>query len=203
MEQQPHPLKMLRRAMLAGVLILAVGCSQPVRNQGMTNQVPTDVRGPVSTGHLGSKELENTTDAMLESIVSRLDDLRRDEDGRTVIVMDRIENKSHLPTTDTEIFLAQLRRKLNQSGARYQIMFVENPRLAAGVRNRVLEDALKDDYDTPGLRPHYALTGKLYAIDEAGARYWEMFFELMDIDPASRYRNVIVWEDSRGYRFAR
>src|SRR5690606_26980972 len=120
------------------------------------------------------QELENTTDAMLESIVSSLEDLPRDEQGRTVVVMDRLVNKSPYPQEDFEIFLAQLRRKLNQSGARYQILFVEDPDVAAGVRERVLEEPLKDDYETPGLRPHLALTGDVYALDRPGERYWEV-----------------------------
>jgi hypothetical protein len=174
-----------------------------VRDRGRTNEVPGDVRGPVEHGHLGSKELDNTTDTMLESIVASLDDLKRGPDGRTIIVLDRIENKSALATQDTEIFLAQLRRKLNTSGVKYEIVFVENPRDAAGVRERVLEEPLKDDYGTPGARPNYALRGQLYAIEETGARYWEMFFQLLDLDPDSPIRNEIRWENSAGYRFAR
>ena len=71
------------------------------------------------------------------------------------------------------------------------------------MRERVLEEPLKDDYDTPGARPNYALGGKVYAMEEAGARYWEVFFQLLDLDPNSPIRNEIRWEDSAGYRFAR
>jgi len=185
------------------MLMTSTGCSTTVQDQSRTNQVRPDVRGPVEHGRLGSKELDNTTDVMLESIVDSLDDLQRNEDGQTVIIMDQMTNRSFIPTDDMEIFIAQLRRKLNQSGATYQIVFVENPDRAESVRNRVLEEGLKDDYETPGLRPNYALTGNLYAIEEAGARYWEIFFELLDLDPNAKYRNEIRWENSVGYRFAR
>lgn len=182
---------------------LLQSCNEPIRDQGRTNQVRTDSRGPVEHGKLGSKELENTTDVMLESIVESLDDLKKDETGNTVIVMDQIINRSPLPTDDMEIFLAQLRRKLNNSGVKYQIVFVEQPGRASAVRGRVLEDGLKNDYEEPGMRPHYALTGDVYAIEETGARYWEIFFKLLDLDPNARYRNEIRWENSAGYRFAR
>lgn len=196
-------------ASLWGVLLsvamgTVIGCaSPPVENRGRTNQIPTDSRGPVSHGQLGSKELENTTDVMLESIVSSLEDLERDEYGNTVIVVGDFVNRSYVPTYDMEIFLAQLRRKLNQSGAAYQLVFVERPDRAEAVRSRVLEEGLKDDYETPGTRPQYALTGEVYAIEESGARYWEVFFKLLDLDPNARYRNEIRWENSAGYRFAR
>ncbi|NOG54127.1 MAG: hypothetical protein HND57_07325 [Planctomycetes bacterium] len=191
--------------LLLSVLLVGVtGCATPpVENRGRTNQVPPDSRGPVSHGQLGSKELDNTTDVMLESIVSSLEDLERDEYGNTVVVVSDFVNRSYLPTYDMEIFLAQLRRKLNQSGASYQLVFVERPDRAEAVRDRVLEDGLKDDYDTPGMRPNYALTGEVYAIEEAGARYWEVFFKLLDLNPNARYRNEIRWENSAGYRFAR
>ncbi len=180
-----------------------IGCSSAKVDHGRTNQVPQDVRGPVEHGQLGSKELDNTTDVMLTSIVASIDHLRRGEDGRSIIVLDHMVNKTHRPTQDLDIFLAQLRRKLNTSGIKYQIVFVENPRDADAMRNRVLEDSLKDDYDTPGLRPHYALTGDVYSIDERGGRYWELFFRLTDLDPNNPIRNEIRWENSAGFRFAR
>jgi len=184
--------------------LAVIGCSASgPRDRGRTNQVPPDVRGPVEHGQLGSKELDNTTDKMLESIVASIDDLKRGPDGRSVIVLDRMTNKSYLPAQDTEIFLKQLRRKLNQSGAKYDIVFVENPRDAAAVRDRVLEEPLKEDYQTPGVRPNYALKGELYSIEESGARYWEMFFQLLDLDPTKLIRNEIRWENSAAYRFAR
>lgn len=180
------------------------GCaSGPPENQGMTNQVPTDVRGPVSSGNLGSKELQNTTDEMLASITASMDELERDADGETIVVMDRIVNRSPVPTYDMEIFLADLRAKLNQSGARHQIRFVEQPERAAAVRGRVLEEPLQDDYGIPGMRPHYALTGDVYAIEEAGSRYWQVFFRMLDLNPNAKIRNEIVWENSSAYRFAR
>ncbi len=190
--------------LICAATIVVAGCSTPPpSNQGTTNQVPTDVRGPNPDGRLGSKELENTTDEMLASIVSRLGELHTDENGWTVIVADRLDNRSAYPEQEFDIFMAQLRVKLNNSGARYQIRFVENPRQMEAVRDRVLEDDLKDDYETPGLRPHYVLHGNAYAMDEGASRYWEVFFQLTDLDPNSPYRNMIVWEDSSGYRFAR
>ena len=189
----------------AGVSVLVTtGCaSSPPSNRGTTNEVPTDVRGPVSSGQLGSKELQNTTDVMLASITSSLDELERDADGETIVVMDRITNRSAMPTYDMEIFLADLRAKLNQSGARHQVRFVEQPDRAEAVRGRVLEEPLQDDYGMPGLRPHYALTGDVYAIEEAGSRYWQVFFRMLDLNPNAKIRNEIVWENSSAYRFAR
>ncbi len=184
--------------------LTVIGCSSPARvDQGKTNRIPTDSRGPVDHGQLGSKELENTTDMMLESIVASIDNLKRGPDGRTIIIVDRIINKSMIPTQDTEIFLMQLRRKLNNSGIKHDIVFVANPNAAAAARDRVLEEPLKYDYEIPGARPNYALTGKLYALEETGARYWEMFFSLLDLDPDNIIRNEIRWENSAAYRFAR
>ncbi len=197
-------MKTLTRTAVIGVSFLAViSCTQSVVDHGSTNQVPADVRGPANHGQLGSKELDNTTDVMLESIVSSVDDLRFGDDGRTIITMDRITNRSPLPTEDMEIFLAQLRRKLNTSGIKHRIVFVENPHRAEEARRRVLEEPLIDDYQTPGLRPHYVLGGDIYAIEESASRYWEVFFKLVDLDPNNPIRNEIRWENSSGYRFAR
>ncbi|MFG0329540.1 MAG: hypothetical protein ACF8PN_06515 [Phycisphaerales bacterium] len=170
----------------------------------MTDEIPSDVRGPaIGSGRLSSKELVNTTDVMVESIVASLDDLRRDDTGRTVIVMDRLVNRTSDPSEEFDIFIARLRAALNQSGAKYQLTFVEDPRTAEGVRNRVLEDPLKDDYETPGLRPYYALTGQVFSMNRARENYYEIFFQLLDLDPEAPIRNEIRWENSTGYRFAR
>lgn len=186
------------------LIALPSGCQQPVSNRGPTNQVPDDVRGPVSSGQLGPKELQNTTDQMMTSIIDRLGELKRGPDGRTIIVVNyRVTNRSNVSTYDLEIFPAKLRVALANSGARHEIAFVETPDRAEVVRNNTLEEELKDDYETPGLRPNYALTADIYAIEEAGARYWEMFFKLLDLDPGNPIRNEIKWENSSAYRFAR
>jgi len=203
-------MKPYHRLFIAPTLIFfalfIIGCAinaRPTQDYGRTNQVPVDERGPISSGQLGPKELENTTDKMLESIVASIDDLKRGPDGRAIIVLGRIINKTNLPTQNTDIFLMQLRSKLNQSGAKYDIVFVEDPHAAAATRERVLEEPLKNDYNTPGARPNYVLNGSLYALENAGSRYWEMFFKLMDLDPNNPIRNEIRWENSSAYRFAR
>lgn len=180
------------------------GCQQPVYNQGTTNQVPTDVRGPASSGQLGPKELQDTTDQMMTSIIDRLGELKKGPDGRTIIVVNyKVTNRSTVSTYDMEIFPAKLRVALANSGSRHDIAFVETPDRAAIVRDNTLEEGLKGDYSIPGARPNYALYVDLYAIEEPAGRYWEMFFKLLDYDPNNPVRNEIKWENSSSYRFAR
>lgn len=200
----PIPLApgVIGRGLAVIALCAAAGCQTGVEDRSTTNQIPPDVRGS-SHGQLGSKELLTTTDAMVESIVASLDDLKRDETGRTVIVMDRLVNKSAYPNEDFEIFIARLRSNLQQSGAKYQLTFVEDPNRSAAVRGRVLEEGLKDDYEVPGLRPHYALTGDVYAMERPDERYWMVDFRLLDLDPDARIRNELRWEDSVDFRFVR
>lgn len=191
---------------MAGLMALGggVGCeSAPQSNRGSTNEIPRDVRGPVNHGHLGGSEVEDTTDRMLADIVASMDELDRTAEGETIIVLDRMENRTAYPAEDFDLFLYQLRRKLNQSGARYSITFVEDPQAAEGVRNRVLEEPLKDDYMSPGMRPHYALRGMVWALEEDRARYWDVSFSLLSLDPYAPVRNAIAWESATNYRFAR
>jgi len=212
MSHRPPSHRVTRPAAPVGILALLVlllglpACettNPPVANRGEQSAIPVDSRGPNRTGALGPKELESTTDEMLASIVASLGELDRNAYGETIVVLDRLANRTAYPEQDFEIFLASLRRELNQSGARYQIRFVEDPTRAEGIRNRVLEEPLKDDYDTPGVRPHYALYGDVYTMLDDHSVYWMVDFRLIDLNPDARIRNEIVWENASSYRFLR
>lgn len=164
------------------MMALGVGCDTTPRNQGAGKSYRIESRLPDEGNRLGSADLVVATEQMAAAIAG-VPQIRGDE-GRTIIVMDRIENKTSMPTADFEIFLARVRVLLNKSGMKRNIAFVENRNIAEGVKIR------EGIGETSRTRPRYVLKGIFYDLPRGSSNYHLLTYQLMDIE-----NDILVWED--------
>ncbi|MCA9292660.1 MAG: hypothetical protein KDA20_02470 [Phycisphaerales bacterium] len=164
-------------------------CETTPPDYGRTTTRPVDQRVSSEQG-LASKDLVSATDNMTQSIASMPE--FRDAPYRVQIVMDQVQNRTHMPARDFDIYLARIRANLNQSGARYNIGFVENRASLEAVRAR--EGAPQVDYQT---KADYTLKGVFYDLPNRGSDYYLLTFQIVDL-----HDGQIVWEGSYEVKFA-
>lgn len=168
---------------LATAMLFVTGCSE---NQGIAKNQRIESRAEDQTRLLGSDNLVEATDAAVQQIAA-LPDLVKDESGRTIIVLDKVENRTRDQSTDFQIHLARIRALLNQSGAKKQLAFVETRSKAESIRQREgIPDAA-----TSRTRPRYALTATFSDLPRRGGVYYLLAFQLVDLT-----NDIIAWEGS-------
>lgn len=165
--------------------MVMIGCSP--QNRGTPGEYRVESRTDRERG-LGSADVTVATDQMTASIANE-PRVRKVDGQPTIIVMDRIENRTSMPSQDYQLFLARIRASLNQSGARDALQFVETRYRADAIKER--EGLPPGQHGTTRTVPEYALTGAFYDLPRGGTNYYLLTFQLVDL------RNeMVVWENS-------
>ena len=182
-----------RLVTLLSAAVISMGglaaCETTTPDFGRTTTRPADQRVSSERG-LASKDLVSATDDMTQSIASMPE--FRDAPYRVQIVMDRVQNRTSMPARDFDIYLARIRANLNQSGARYNIGFVENRSSLEAVRAR--EGAPAIDYQT---KADDTLKGVFYDLPNRGSEYYLLTFQIVNL-----HDGQIMWEGSYEVKFA-
>lgn len=173
----------LLAASLVGLAL--IGCDTTPRNEGAAKSYRIESRLPSEGPQLGSADLVVASEQAVASIadVSEI----RDEEGPTVVVMDRIENETSDPSADFQIYLARIRALLNESGAQRDLAFVADRSRASSIRAR---EGLSSEEPTR-VRPKYALTGIFYDMPRGQTNYNLLTFQLIDLTS-----ELVIWENS-------
>ena len=172
-------------ALTLGLVGLSLtGCSAP-QNRGAAKSYRIESRMPDEGGRPGSADLVVATEQAVEGIAS-VESIRQNE-NKTVVVLDRVENRTSDPSAQFQIYLARIRALLNQSGAKKDISFVENRDKAAAIKAR--EGVERERTDR--LDPKYALSGTFYDLPRGGTNYYLLTFQLVDLR-----NDIIEWEGS-------
>lgn len=172
--------------LIGGVLL---GCAP--KNEGVKREERIERR--VGEGaQLGSADLAAATDKMIASI-ARVPEIR-DRENKTVIVLDRVENRTSMPAEQYQIFLARLRAMMNQSGLRQDIVFIENRDKAERIKRA--EDYPTDE--SARTMPSHAISATFYDMPRGPSNYYLLTFQLFDLS-----NDQIVWEDSYEVKLTR
>ncbi len=169
--------------LLASSFVFILGCET---NQGTAKRQRVESREGDKSWRLSSDNLVESTDAAVAGIAG-LSNLVRGEDGRAVIVLDRVENRTTDQSTDFQIHLARIRAMLNQSGAKENLVFIETRYKAEGIRQR---EGIPDSA-TQRTRPRYALTATFSDLPRRKGVFYLLAFQLVDLT-----NDIIAWEDS-------
>lgn len=190
-----------RRVVVPGVAILLgvplAACNQaaqPSPNLGRTTTADPAKRRSNEVD-LASKDLVSSTDDIVAQIASKPE--FQNPPYRINIVMDRVENKTTLPSRNYDIYLARIRTKLNESGARYNIGFVEKRATVTSIRQ---SEGLEPPPGSAGgykSKADYALRGVFYDMPNVGANYYLLTFQIIDLNDGE-----IVYEGSYESKFA-
>jgi hypothetical protein len=151
------------------------GCDTTPRNEGHPKSYRIESRLPAEGTALGSVDLVVATDKAVAQIAD-VPEIRQ-AGGPTVIVMDRIENKTSDPSASNDVFLARIRSSLIQSGAKKNLTFVETRAKAEDIKAREGIPAGQSARQ----RPRYALTGTFYDMPRGGTNYHLLTFQLVDL----------------------
>lgn len=174
---------------LALVATVVVGCAP--KNEGVKREERIE-RRVGEGGQLGSADLAAATDRMIASL-ARVPTIR-DNDKRTVIVLDRVENQTSMPNKEYQIFLARLRSMMNQSGLREGIVFVEDRQKAERIKQR-------EGYPAEASQrtmPEYAISATFYDMPRGPSNYYLLTFQLFDLS-----NDQLEWEDSYEVKLSR
>lgn len=189
-----------RRVVLLGVALLfgvpLVSCQNngPAPNLGRTTTADPAKRRSNEVD-LASKDLTTSTDDIVQQIASKPE--FRSSQVRAQIVMDRVENKTSLPSRNFDIYLARIRTKLNESGARYNIGFVERRATVTSIRESEGLEPPPGSAGTYKSKAEFALRGVFYDMPNVGANYYLLTFQIVDLRDGE-----IVYEGSYEAKFA-
>ena len=161
---------------------VAVGCDITPKNEGVPKSERIESRGHDEGAELGSADLLVASDEATAGIAA-VPEIGKGAQGRTVIVMDRVDNKTSDPSANFQIYLARIRATLNQSGAKRNLVFVENRAKTEGIKDR---EGITESART---KPRFALTGTFYDMPRARTNYHLLTFELVDLT-----NDQVVWE---------
>jgi len=173
----------MKYMMTIAVLTVGLSACGPT-NEGFETEQRIESRkdgGPV----LGSADLQRATDMAIQSIANVPE--IRGNDGRTVIVMDTVTNRTSDPSADFQIYLARIRAMLNQSGQKQDLVFVETRHKAEQIKAR---EGYPTDATVRTL-PRYALTATFYDLPRGRTNYYLLTFQLVDLT-----NDIVTWEDS-------
>lgn len=191
----PRRVVVLGVALLLGVSLSACNqANQPSPNLGRTTTADPAKRRSNEVD-LASKDLVSSTDDIVAQIASKPE--FQNPPYRINIVMDRVENKTTLPSRNYDIYLARVRTKLNESGARYNIGFVEKRATVTAIRQ---SEGLEPPPGSAGgykSKADYALRGVFYDMPNVGSNYYLLTFQIVDLNDGE-----IVYEGSYESKFA-
>ncbi|MBI1369585.1 MAG: hypothetical protein GC162_13135 [Planctomycetes bacterium] len=177
----------MNRLLIVSCLALPlVGCDTTPKNEGTSRSYRIETRDVGAGPNLGSADLVSASEKAVVGIAG-VPEIQKAGDVKTIIVMDRVENKTSDPSANFQIYLARIRAALNQSGATRNLAFVETRAKAEGIKQR---EGIPAD-QSGRTRPNYALTGTFYDLPRGVSNYYLLTFQLVDLT-----NDIIVWEDS-------
>lgn len=184
-----------------------VACHTPPQNRGTSGyRMDPTSEAPSELGVMAprSADLISATDQMARDIARRLDIVNRNSPPR--IFVGQIENRTSMPNTDYQVFLARLRAQLNASGVREGLEFVRERGFIEQQRTR--EYGGKDPDSTAMAyesRADYVLTCEIYDLPRGGTNYYLLNYQLVQLRDAATGPDIgagaIVWENSYEVKF--
>jgi len=192
--------------MFAALALALTACNTPPQNRGESGyrMDPThDSPGEMGSTDLRSADLVNATDAMARDIAQRLDIVNAQSKPR--IVVGKIENKTHMPHQNYQVFLARLRAQLQSSGARHGMEFIAERARMEQARNTEFGSASQDSAASYASRADYMLTCEIYDLPSGYTNYYLLDYQLIQLRDAATGPDVgsgtIVWENSYEVKF--
>lgn len=176
---------MTRYALAAVCLFTLSACDATPKNEGAARSYRLETRDSPRSSQLGSADLVVASDKTVAAIAD-VPEIKQ-AGGRTVIVMDRVENQTSDPSANFQVYLARIRAALNNSGAKRDLVFVETRSKAESIKQREgipVESSART-------RPQYALTGTFYDMPRATSNYYLLTFQLVDLT-----NDIVTWEGS-------
>lgn len=168
-------MKYLTLITVATAALTLTACDTSPKNEGAAKSYRLETRVPGEGNRLGSADLVVATEQAVEAMVAKVPEMR--ESLGTVVVMDRVENKTSDPSANFEIYLARILALLNDSGARHHITFVTQRSRAEAIKSREGVDPA----DSQRIKPRYALTGSFYDLPRGRTNYHLLVFEMVDL----------------------
>lgn len=181
-------------ALLVAVPLTACQENRPAPNLGRTTTADPAKRRSNEVD-LASKDLTSSTDDIIQQIASKPE--FQNPPSRINILMDRVENKTTLPSRNYDIYLARIRTKLNESGARYNIAFVEKRATVTAIRQSEGIEPPPGSAGSYQSKAEYALRGVFYDMPNVGANYFLLTFQIVNLRDGE-----IVYEGSYESKFA-
>jgi hypothetical protein len=176
---------MTRYALAAVCLFTLSACDATPKNEGEARSYRLETRDAGAGPYLGSADLVVASEQAVTGIAD-VPEIKQ-AGGRTVIVMDRVENQTSDPSANFQVYLARIRATLNNSGAKKDLIFVETRSKAESIKQREgipVESSART-------RPQYALTGTFYDMPRARSNYYLLTFQLVDLT-----NDIVTWEGS-------
>jgi hypothetical protein len=191
--------------LLAG--LFAAGCQSTPKNRGSSGgRIDPTSDAPSEAGSLDlrSADLINATDRMAADLAQRLDIANRESPPK--IFVGQIENQTHMPQQNYQVFLARLRAQLNSSGTRHGMEFIRERQFVEYERQREYgnkqPDSTAEAYES---RADYVLTCEIYDLPTRGTNYFLLDYQLVQLREASTGPDVgpgaIVWENQYEVKF--
>ena len=170
------------RALAAASLVcFVIGCASPSRPNPAKPAGFNESLHQTPTTRLGSKTVSDLPGRVIVGILTALGEPAHDERGQTIILMPDLGNRSSVPDQGVIELGTDLRGQLAAAGEASRIAFVDQAALGSAKR------------------AHYILEGEAFTVQRSGQRFWEVFFTLYDVDPATGAKHDRRWEAVPGY----
>ncbi len=175
---------MARGAALAFFVIGSASCA--TKEQNASRPVATlGNAGATDTPRMGSDPVSDLSSRVILGILTAVEEPAHNPEGQTIIYVPDLVNRSSAPSRGVVELGTRLRAELAAAGEGGRLVFTG------------------DEAARSSGAAHYVLAGEVFAVQRQGQRYWEVFFTLFEIDPATGRRADRRWENARGYLIAR
>lgn len=145
---------------------------------------PQEMR-PADAPRMGSDPVSDLSGRIILGILTAVENPMQNAEGKTIIFVPELVNRSSAPNRGVIELGTRVREQLAAAGEGGPLLFTGDQAVrSAGAA-------------------HYVLAGEAFTVQRQGQRYWEVFFTLFEIDPATGRRADRRWENARGYLVAR
>lgn len=171
----------------AALALFVIGCSSSRVQEASRPAGLNEARGEpgAAAKAIGGDAVLDLPGRIIVGILTAVGEPRRDAQGRTIILMPELTNRSSAPNAGVIELGTTLREQLAEAGAASGLAFVDEATLSGAKR------------------AHYVLDGEAYTVQRNGQRYWEVFFTLFDVNASTGAKQDRRWENARGYLVAR
>ncbi len=171
----------------SSLAIFIIGCASEAPKQATRPPALTEAPGGPGqpAARQGSDAVSDLPGQIIVGILTAVGEPAHDAQGRSIILMPDLVNRSSAANEGVVALGAQLRQDLAVAGEASHLVFVDAATLGSASR------------------AHYVLEGEAYTVQKNGQRFWEVFFTLYDVDRQSGAKHDKRWENARGYLVAR
>jgi len=164
------------------LVVFVIGCNSPSRpNPAKPASLHESPPQTTPTARLGSQTVSDIPGRVIVGILTAVGEPAGDGQGQTIILVPDLINRSSAPDGGVIDLGTDLRTQLAQAGEASRIAFVDPAAFGSASR------------------AHYILEGEAFMVQKNGQRYWEVFFTLYDVDPATGAKQDRRWEAVPGY----